>query len=264
MRRLVAPNTEVFTFTPITVPPDASYLDNQKLLETNPVIKRVLSYPLDWDNKKKYEKSCLLNMGNFSKLYITDFELHEPVQKDIMMRFMIDYSVVGEWPVPKNTSEFQVPIGDNKDTVSILLTHTDGGTGFRPYAHCNFMPTWLGIYCCKRIEFCTIDSNLRTVSPVNCSFKLRADTLEFSRVLQHIIYKDTWTTFSVRSQLGHKMLYSLAYGTLQVASENPKVLRHEMQQGYSKKNQEYLGDFHEQIRKNCKLVPSKTCLRSGL
>lgn len=260
IRRIVAPNTEVFTFTPVVVPESIDYLEYSKVKEQNNVIKITREIGIDYQ-KNPYTTRCQLSKsGNFSRLWITGFRLLEPQRGDITLRFTLTDTVVAEWTFDPCVSEFEVPIGDSKDTCSIMLVYgAPGIQNVRPFAHINFCPEWLGIYCHRSLEFFWSGTN----TPVKCNFKLRAETLEFSRFVSNIIWHNTWTVFTVRSNLGTRRIISEGHGVLRVLGESHKQLRENMQTSSKLWDNSYLVDF-QTIREQCTLVPSKTCLRSGL
>jgi hypothetical protein len=278
MRRVVAPNTEVFTFTPFELHGSS---DNYfEMLQQHKVIKSTIVFPTSDYRYNKYTSQCCIpngsfpnNIQNINKIFITDFELFEAVE-NLYLRFSINGENVGIWSFALNSEgEFLLPIGDNKETVSILLTHAElspSNHQIRPYAHCNFIPTFLGPFTDKVLSFFTICKR-GLERPVKCGFRLRIERLYFSNAVWNILWKNSWTTFTVRSLLGKKLVYSMGHGGLNLVDKSPRDFRKNMQESYhpqayysiDKPNIKYLEQFHT-VRQTCKIVPSKTIMKSAL
>ncbi len=282
MRRVVAPNTEVFSFTPVTLVTLDRLSDNYfEMLQQHQVIKSTVVFPTSDYRYNKYTSKCCIpngsfpnNVSNINKIFITDFELFEAVD-NLYLRFSISGENVGIWSFTLNSEgEFLLPIGDNKEEASILLTHTELSplnNQMRPYAHCNFIPTFIGPFTDKVLSFFTVCKR-GLERPVNCSFKLKIEKLDFSKEICNILWGSTWATFTVRSLLGKKLIYSSGYGGIFLVDKSPREFRKNMQENYNhpqayfsgdKPNIKYLQQFHT-VRQSCETVPSKTIMKSAL
>jgi len=268
MRRVVGPNTEVFTFTPVELDKSLGFQERMNLFNSHHhVIKESLICGQDVQNTPFISRGWF-GGSNFGKLWITNFTLSEPQLDDIVLRFELNGTPIAEWSFDPSAPEFKVPIGDSKDTCSILLSYGNQATPYiRPLAHVNFFPKYLGGFCDKYIGFFWKGTDTR----VQCSFNLRAEVLYFSQFILDILSDPTWTTFTIRSNLGTKRILSDRCGVIRVPVESPRGIREKLQ-NYTPTYKSYMRDGRpelsrenfQNVRETCKLIPSRTCLKSSM